>query len=89
MQLTAANCRAEQARHLKRSREDALPNRRLIAAKAAEAWGVEALRAEEREGKHPAALSTQDSEIARQFAEEADAERNPPAEEVTSLALDR
>ncbi len=80
MQLSAANCRAEQARHLKLSREDPLPNRRIVAAKAADAWGQEVLRAEEREAKHPAALSKEDAEFARQFAEEADLESDPTEE---------
>ena len=71
MELSAANCRTEQARQLERSMNDLLPNRRVIAARAAEAWGLEALRADERESLHPRALSKEDSEIARQFVEEA------------------
>ena len=74
MQLSAAKCRSEQARHLERSLNDPLANRRIIAATAAEAWGLEALRAEEREAKNPTSLSKEDAEIVRQFAEEADAE---------------
>lgn len=70
MQLSAANCRAEEARYLERSVSDPLPNRRLIAATAAEAWGNEALRAEDREADQPAVLSEEDAEFARQFAEE-------------------
>lgn len=76
MQISATKCRAEKARHLERSLNDPLPNRRAIAAKAAEAWGIEELRAEEREAKHSAPLSKEDSEIARQFAEEKLAEDN-------------
>lgn len=71
MELSAANCRTEQARQLERSLNDPLPNRRVIAARAAEAWGLEALRADEREAKQPGALSKEDADIARQFAEEA------------------
>lgn len=70
MELSAANCRAEQARHLERSLNDPLPNRRVIAARAAEAWGLEALQAEEREAQHPRVISKEDAEIARQFAAE-------------------
>lgn len=74
MELSSAKCRSEQARHLERSLNDPLANRRIVAARAAEAWGLEALRAEEREAKNPAKLSKADAEIARQFAEEANAE---------------
>jgi hypothetical protein len=74
VQLSAAKCRSEQVRHLERSLNDLLANRRIIAATAAEAWGLEALRAEEREAENPTSLSKEDAEIVRQFAEEADAE---------------
>jgi len=55
-----------------------LPNRWVIAARAAEAWGLEVLRAEEREAKHSRALSEGDTEIARQFAEEANGDTGTP-----------
>lgn len=71
MKLSAAHCLAQQACHLERSLNDPLPNRRIIAARAAVAWGLEALQAEEREAQHPRPLSKEDSEIARQFAAEA------------------
>ena len=80
MELSAANCRAEQARHLELCLNDPLPNRRIIAARAAEAWGLEALQAEEREARHPRALSKEDSEIARQFAAEANGDRDARAD---------
>lgn len=72
MRMTAANCRAEQARQLDLSINDPLLNRRTIAATAAQAWGKEAARAEEREAEEPAPLSKEDAEIAREFADEAD-----------------
>ena len=74
MKLNSAKCRSEQARHLEWSLNDLLTNRRIVVARAAEAWGLEALRAEEREAKKPARLSKVDAEIARIFAEEANAE---------------
>ena len=77
MQLSAANCRTERDRQLEWSLNDPLPNRRMIAARAAEAWAMEALRAEEREAKPSGALSKEDAEIAREFAEEEEAERKP------------
>ena len=77
MHISAATCRAEQARQLERSLNDELPNRRVIAARAAEAWGLEALQAEKREARHPAALSEEDAEIAREFAEEKNDESKP------------
>lgn len=80
MQLSAANCRIEQDRQLERSLNDPLPNRRVIAARAAEAWGLEAVRAEEREAKQSGALSEEDTEIARQFAEEIAAQSKPSSE---------
>lgn len=64
-------CRAEQARQIGLSASDPLANRRKIAATAAEAWGKEAVLADEREAKGGAPLSTEDAEIAREFAEEA------------------
>ena len=70
MSLTAARCRAEQARHLKRSLEDPLFNRRKIAAQAADAWNKEALRAEEKESRPDRILSKEDAKIAQQFADE-------------------
>nr|WP_237392368.1 hypothetical protein [Aurantiacibacter rhizosphaerae] len=72
--MSAEKCRSEQARHLERAVNDPLANRRIIAATAAEAWGLEALRAEEREAKSPTSLSKEDAEILRQFAEEANGE---------------
>lgn len=74
MRLTAAQCRAEQARQLDLSVSEPLLNRRKIAVKAAAAWGEEALRAEEREAEKSTPLSKEDTEFARQFAEEANDE---------------
>ena len=53
------------------SKTDPLLNRRIIAATAAEAWGKEADRADEREAKGIRHLSKEDAEIAREFADEA------------------
>lgn len=71
MTLSAAQCRSEQARHLKMSLDDPLLSRRAISLKAAAAWGLEAARADLREAKGSAILSSEDAEFARQFAEEA------------------
>lgn len=72
MRMTAAKCRAEQARQLDLSINDPLLNRRAIAATAAQAWAKEAARAEEREADQPTPLSKEDAEIAREFADEAE-----------------
>lgn len=74
MRLTAAKCRTEQARQLDLSVSEQLANRRRIAVKAAAAWGEEALRAEEREAVKSTPLSKEDTEFARQFADEANDE---------------
>ncbi len=80
MRLTAEKCRAEQARQLDLSLNDPLPNRRRIAATAAEAWGKEAIRAEEHEADATAPLSQEDAEIAQEFAEEAKGEQGKHAD---------
>nr|WP_137676849.1 hypothetical protein [Parerythrobacter lutipelagi] len=80
MRLTAERCRAEQARQLELSVSDPLVNRRKIAAKAAEAWGKEAARAEKHEAGVPEALSKEDTEIADEFASEALAQKGSHAD---------
>jgi len=80
VRLTPAKCRAEQARQLELSKTDPLLNRRNIAAKAAEAWGAEALRAEEQESESPSWLSKEDAEFAREFADEADEKKGKHAD---------
>ena len=49
MQHSSAFCQAQQAHHIQRASESALTNVRSIAARAAAAWGVEAMSAERRE----------------------------------------
>lgn len=74
MQPSAATCRIELARHLEASLNDPLPNRRAIATRAADAWRIEAARAEKREAGIKDPISIQDAQFAREFAEEALAE---------------
>ncbi len=76
---SAATCLAEQARQLQISKTHPLLNRRNIAAKAANAWGEEALLAEERESDQRGPLSKQDAAIAKQFADDALARRRKNA----------
>jgi len=57
-----------------------LLNRRGIAATAAEAWGKEAARAEERETKGSTPLSREDADIAREFACEANDRKDKDAD---------
>jgi len=45
-------CRAQEAHHRDRAAATPLANVRMIAEKAASAWGVEALIAEKRERRH-------------------------------------
>ena len=71
MQPSAATCRLELARHLEASLNDPLPNRRVIATRAAAAWRLEVARAEKREAGVKDPLSAQDAQFAREFAEDA------------------
>lgn len=52
MYLSSALCRAQEALHVDRAASAELDNVRLIATKAAVAWGQEALSAELREARH-------------------------------------
>ena len=49
MRPSSAHCRAQEAAQRDRAAETTLDNVRIIAEKAADAWGREALSAEERE----------------------------------------
>lgn len=51
MYPTATLCRTQEAIHLDRASGAILENVRTIAAKAAKAWGTEAIAAEEREAR--------------------------------------
>lgn len=74
MRLSAAICRAQEARQIVIAATDPLESRRKIAAMAAKSWGLEAIEAEKREGGHIDPIDKLDAEITREFADEADAE---------------
>jgi hypothetical protein len=71
-------CRTQEAIHLDRARSATLENVRAVAAKAAKAWGMEALAAEQREVRservrlHRLAHAPLDSPAADYFSENPD-----------------
>ena len=69
MRVKASTCREQEARQLDLAANDPLESRRIVAAAAAKAWGLEAIQAEKRE-----AGDKVDAEIAREFAEETEAD---------------
>lgn len=69
MHLSAAHCREQQAIQRALAESEPLESRRKIASSAAAAWGVEALEAAKRESR-TTALSTLDSAIVQEFADE-------------------
>ncbi|WP_422344765.1 hypothetical protein [Parasphingorhabdus sp.] len=76
MRVKAEICRAQEARQLDLAVNDPLESRRIIAAAAAKAWGLEAIQAEKREAGHLDPLDKLDAEITTEFAEENLIKRN-------------
>ena len=76
MRVKAETCREQQAIQLALATSDPLESRRKVAAAAAKAWGLEAIQAEKREAGHLSSRDKLDAEIALEFAEEADAEKD-------------
>ena len=74
MRVKAATCREQEARQLDLAANDPLESRRIVAAAAAKAWGLEAIQAEKREAGHLSPRDKVDAEIAREFAEESEAD---------------
>lgn len=60
MYPTAELCRTQQAIHRERARSSKLENVRLVAEKAAKAWGIEAHIAEQREARRVHVRETAD-----------------------------
>lgn len=52
MELSSTLCRAQEAVHRDRAANAPLENVRIIAGKAAIAWGLEAIAADHREARH-------------------------------------
>ena len=73
MRVKAATCREQEARQLDLAANDPLESRRIVAAAAAKAWGLEAIQAEKREAGHLSPRDKLDAEIASEFAEEDEA----------------
>jgi hypothetical protein len=57
MQLTSTHCRAQEVIQRDRAEAEQLDNVRLVAERAAAAWGREALAAGKREARHRRALT--------------------------------
>lgn len=74
MRVSTKVCRTQEARQLYIAENDPLESRRKIAATAAKAWGLEAIEAEKRENGFVDPIDKLDAEIAREFAEETEAE---------------
>ncbi|WP_417593847.1 hypothetical protein [Parasphingorhabdus sp.] len=74
MRVKAATCREQEARQLDLAANDPLESRRIVAAAAAKAWGLEAIQAEKREAGHLSPRDKLDAEIALEFAEETEAD---------------
>ena len=74
MRVKAATCREQEARQLDLAANDPLESRRIVAAAAAKAWGLEAIQAEKREAGHLSPRDKLDAEIASEFAEEDEAD---------------
>ena len=74
MRVKAATCREQEARQLDLAANDPLESRRIVAAAAAKAWGLEAIQAEKREAGHLSPRDRLDAEIALEFAEEDEAD---------------
>jgi len=70
MRVKASTCREQEARQLDLAANDPLASRRIVAAAAAKAWGLEAIQAEKREAGHLSPRDKLDAEISREFAEE-------------------
>ena len=70
MRVKAATCREQEARQLDLAANDPLESRRIVAAAAAKAWGLEAIQAEKREAGHLSPRDKLDAEIASEFADE-------------------
>ncbi len=70
MRVKASTCREQEARQLDLAANDPLESRRIVAAAAAKAWGLEAIQAEKREAGHLSPRDKLDAEIAQEFAEE-------------------
>ncbi len=79
MRVRSTICRAQEARQLELSVSDPLESRRKIAAAAAKAWGLEAEQAEKREAGTLDPLEKLDAEISREFAGEAESQKDANA----------
>ena len=75
MRVKATICRAQEAHQLHLATHDPLESRRIIAAAAAKAWGLEAIQAEKREAGILNPLEKLDADITREFADEESAEK--------------
>ena len=74
MRVKAATCREQEARQLDLAANDPLETRRIVAAAAAKAWGLEAIQAEKREAGHLSPRDKLDAEITSEFADENEAD---------------
>jgi hypothetical protein len=78
MQLTSIHCRTQEIVQRDRANSASLDNVRIIAERAAAAWGCEALLAEKREARHlrAAALAAK-RDLANSDREESPFSENP------------
>jgi hypothetical protein len=72
MRASVTTCREQEALYLAKAESEPLESRRKIARDAAKAWGLEAILAEKR-ALRGTPLNALDTEIAAEFASEAEA----------------
>ena len=75
MQLTSIHCRTQEMVQRDRAEAAQLDNVRVVAERAAIAWGLEAIAAEKREARHLRALAI--AEIAAAKARESQDDEDP------------